>query len=129
MDRVFPIVISIAVTGMVARLVVQRFRRAKREQQSQSWPSTEATIQSAEMVTIEGRGGSTPVLCGAFSYVVNGEYYSGKFSIWECDDLSAAFVREMIGKKLNVHYDPIKPSSYSIRDELIEGCPIGLLQD
>ena len=55
--------------------------RKRRVDEAKSWPSTEATIQSGGIEEINS-GRSTferPVF--AFSYVVDGEYYSGRFAL------------------------------------------------
>jgi len=67
--------------------------------------------------------------CFAFSYVVNGEYYSGRFSLSGRDDRSVTLIREMIDRKLTVQYDPNKPSNYMISDDMIEGCAVGRVPD
>ena len=77
-----------------------------------------------------GSGRSAVILpCFAFSYVVNEEYYSGRFSLSGCDGRSATLIREMIDKRITVHYDPNKPESYMIPEEMIEGCPVGRVRD
>jgi hypothetical protein len=81
MDRVIPVLALIAVLAVVAIIVVQLYRNAKREEASRTWPNAQATIQSGAM-EIVGSGRSAVTLpCFAFSYVVGGEYYSGRFSL------------------------------------------------
>jgi hypothetical protein len=129
MDRVIPLLGLIAVLGVVVALLARLFRSARQEDEAQSWPCAEATIQSAEMETV-GSGRYAVVLpCFAFSYLVNGEYYSGRFSLSCSDVRSATLIREMVDKKLTIHYDPKKPSINRISEEMIEGCGVGRVPD
>ena len=89
----------------------------------------EATIQSAGMEIVGGGREKVWLPCFAFSYVVDGEYYSGRFSLWGCDDRSATLIRELVDKKLKVHYDPKKPSDFLIAEDTIEGCIVNRIPD
>lgn len=125
MDRAIPVLEWIAFFGVFVALLARIFWDANREKEAKSWPSTEATIESAEMGTVRYRKSSALYPCFAFSYVVGGEYYSGRFSLLGCNDRSAALIREMIDKKFTVQYDPAKPDSYAIPNCMVEGCAIG----
>ena len=86
------------------------------------WPEAEGTIQSAEIQKFGGP--KAPVYfypCFEFSYVVNGEYYSGRFGLAVEDDPADGLITEMIDRKLTVCYKPGDPTAYYIPNELIEG--------
>jgi len=129
MDRVIPLLALFVVLGVVVALIARLFRNAKRETEAESWPCTEATVQSAGIETVGSGRSAVELPCFAFSYVVGGEYYSGRFSLSGCDDRSATLIRAMIDKKVTVSYDPNKPSSYCISERIIEGCAVGLVPD
>ena len=108
----------------LAVLVVWLIRKTDRLETANSWPICEGTIQSAGMEMI-GRGRRAIVLpCFAFSYVVNGEYHSGRFALSARDEKASALIRELVNKKLTIHFDPEHPSTYFIPVELIEGCQV-----
>ncbi len=99
---------------------LRRIRHAK------SWPSTEATIQSGgiEVVT-SSRYGSIRLPAFSFSYKVDGEYYSGRFALRpDTTEPVESLIKRLIDSKLQVRYDPCRPSTWFIPDELIEGCRI-----
>jgi hypothetical protein len=96
---------------------------------ARSWPQAEATIQSGGMEEVGHMRETVRLPCFAFSYVVNGEYYSGRFSLSGCDDRSATLIRELIDKKLTVRFDPKSPSNYQILEGMVEGCTVRLIPD
>ena len=114
---------------LMVPLIALFMRRAFRENRALSWPSTEATIQSAGVKTIGTGRYSVDLPCFAFSYAVDGEYYSGRFALDAKGDRADTLVKELINKKLTMQYDPTRPSSYSIPDEWIEGCEVRLVPD
>ena len=61
----------------------------------------------------------------AFSYVVKGEYYSGRFALMPyTNDPGPSLFGRMIGRKLEIAYDARNPEAWFIPDELIEGCKV-----
>ena len=126
MVRIIVILEWIALVGVIIVLLVRLYRNRNREREAATWPRAAAIIQSAGLEYVHS-GGRSPVErpCFAFSYVVNGEYYSGRFSLPGDDDRSATLIRELIDRKLTVKYDPQNPSDFRIVDTMIEGCNIG----
>jgi hypothetical protein len=60
----------------------QPYMMKRRVKDAADWPETEATIRSAEMETVDRVGHLGELLPFlAFSYVVDGEYYSGRFGL------------------------------------------------
>jgi hypothetical protein len=60
--------------------------------------------------------------CFAFSYVAAGENHSGRFSLFtngEEEGESAA--KKMVGREIEILYDPRRPSTWYIPDKKIEG--------
>jgi hypothetical protein len=129
MDRVIPILASIAVLGVVAALFVQLFRNAGKEAAARSWPTVEATIQSAQREMVGSGRYAVELPCYAFSYVVDGEYHSGRFGLVKAIGGAGAPLRDMVDKKLTIQYDPKRPSSFRIPSAMIEGCQVHLIRD
>lgn len=114
--------------GVAAALGFLILRRARREDAAQNWPSAEATIQSAAIEEVGSRYKDL-LPCFAFSYVVDGEYFSGRFCLYVKGDRADALIKDMIDAKLTVQYDPQKPERFSIPDESIEDCEVRLIPD
>jgi hypothetical protein len=91
----------------------------RRIEDAVDWPETEATIQSANMDIVERVGHLRENLpFFALSYVVDGEYYSGRFGLRVSEDRASTLMREWVGTKVTVRYDPKRPSVFSLPDEL-----------
>ena len=125
MDMLVKLIPAICVLAALAVWAVLRSKLSKAEE---GWPSTEATIQSA---AIENHGGryALDLPCFAFSYLANGEYYAGRFSLSANGDRADELTREMIGRKVAVRFDPKKPARHCIFDEMIEGCEVWLISE
>jgi hypothetical protein len=93
---------------------------------AKGWPRTEGTIESAQMEFVNSyseEGVRLPVF--AFSYRVEGGYYSGRFSLLPyVTDPAEGFMERLIGSKVTVQYSPQHPEQWFVADELIEGCKI-----
>lgn len=116
----FALFVGVGLT--VRRLLVSR--------KAQEWPSVEGTIESGQMEQVAG-GGKTPRVIlpvFAFSYHVEGQYYGGRFALLPyntdptVDDPS--FLEHMVGRKVQVNYNPEHPEVWFVADKLIEGCRV-----
>ena len=125
------IFIALAVVGGLFALVVMIMRGQKRAEQAKRWPTAEVTIQSAGMELVNWGGRSKVELpVYAFSYVVAGEYYSGRFSLQAGEAPPSGTLKwELVGTKTTVHYDPKRPSTFSFADGLIAGCGVSVVPD
>jgi hypothetical protein len=113
------------VSAFPALFIARMVWRNGRVEKAQTWPTTEATVQSGEMeVVASGRGGDVSIPCFAFSYVVNGEYYSGRFGLLPNFGNPDQVLERMKDRKFRVHYDPSKPDTYYVPGEQMEGCDI-----
>jgi hypothetical protein len=118
------IMILIGICILVA-VVLYLVRKEKRVEDAKAWPRTEARVQSAEFeVVAHGRYVDIELPCFAFSYVVAGEYYSGRFALNAQGDKADELMKEMIDKKLEVHYDPQSPEKYYLPYDTLEGCEV-----
>jgi hypothetical protein len=111
---------ALVLVGIGALIVFLRYFSWK-ESQAQSaktWPMTEATVQSGEMETVaSSRGGDVTIPCFSVSYVVNDEYYSGRFRLLPDFGFCDAVLNKMKDHKFQTHYDPSKPEAYYIPGE------------
>lgn len=83
------------------------------------WPETEGIIQSANMEMVERIGHLREELpFFTFSYVVENEYYSGRFGLRVPEDRASTLMREWVNTKINVRCDPKRPSVFSLSDEM-----------
>jgi len=91
----------------------------QRTRNAAEWPVTEATIQSGKMELVERIGHlRVRVPFFEFSYLVRGEYHSGRFGLRVEEDRGTKLIREWIGTKVNVSYDPERPDIFCVPDEL-----------
>lgn len=92
-------------------------------EKAKEWPQSEATIETGGLeVVFSSRYGQIRLPVFAFSYVVNGEYYSGRFALKPYTvEYDESIIARMIGRKLPVCYGPLRPDQWVIPDEMIEG--------
>lgn len=88
---------------------------------SDAWPTTEGTVRGSGMAAVS-RYNQLPWF--DFSYVVNGEYYSGTFFLVASRDRADTLLREMDDKTFEVRYDATRPSKFYIAVDTIEGCEV-----
>ena len=94
--------IVILVGGLVVGVAAEtgvRLSRRRSLRRAQAWPITQAHIESAKILQIDGEI--------AYSYSVNGEYYSGSHKRQFGNEEEAfAFIDAFKGKTVLVNYDP-----------------------
>jgi hypothetical protein len=83
---------------------------------------TQATVETAAIEAYSaGSAGQVLLPTFGFSYKVDGDFYSGRFSLLpHRAKLPDDFLRRMVGFRLQVHYDPQHPDAWFIHDEVIE---------
>ena len=116
-------VIKIVSLVVVVAALLYRFGRLYmfkwRIKDAAGWPETDATIQSAEMESVERVGHLREELpFFTFSYVIDNEYYSGRFGLRVPEDRASTLMREKVNTKITVRYDPKRPSVFSLPDEM-----------
>jgi hypothetical protein len=114
----------LAVLALVVLSVAWDRRDKKRVEEAAEWPTTEATIQQTEFKEFTSNSKSDQAHlypCFAFSYVVDGEYYSGRFGLAVEGEIADELARNMKDQKFEVSYQPERPSEYYIPDELMGG--------
>ena len=116
-----PLILAVVlVLGASASLVVWLRRRATPQENPDNWPQTEATIQSVGRVIGSGRG-SYPFDVGDFSYVVNGEYYSGRATISGSSSIGNSQPKDLVNKKFQLRYNPRQPDKYDLSESDVAG--------
>jgi hypothetical protein len=105
--RALRYVLSLLVGGLM--YVSDRVGLSAKLRLSSGWPTTEARIESRQMVR-DPKGKEVVCRLG-YSYVVNGEYYAGLFErLFSSDTLAAAFLRQMKdGQRFTVRYKARAP--------------------
>ena len=92
---------------------------------AQSWPLSEATIQSVSRVVVKAGRSSHPLDVGDFSYNISDEYYSGRLTISNSNSTSDTAPRVLVNQKIQVRYDPRKPESYLVPQQKVEDFVLG----
>jgi hypothetical protein len=112
--------------GVATFWVTSWLLRRRRAHDSKNWPTTEATVETGKKeVVARFKGVPVELPVFGFSYSVSGERLSGRFALKPyITDPGHSIVTRMIGRKLQLRYNPAKPAMWFIPDELIEGCRV-----
>jgi hypothetical protein len=118
-----------AISLAVATWIFSWYRGRKLLEEAREWPTTKAIVQSG---ALEGTRESGRVVLPtfAFSYQVSGHYYGGRFCLirkrrYPGKTPVESLIRQMIGRKILLRYDPNRPEAWFIPDETIDGCKVG----
>ncbi len=112
----------LAVAAIIGVTIGTSIVRSKRADEAKSWPTTDGTVRGSGMAAIDRYSGKVPWF--DFSYVVDGEYYSGTFALRIHGDRAETMLGDMDGRKVNVRYDPARPSRFYVVDETIAECEV-----
>jgi len=112
--------------ALLVPVLIWGFWQWKRMQDVRRWPKTEATIESASLEVVRSsKYQDIQLPTFAFSYQVNGEYFSGRFALMPyITDPGPSLMERMIGRKLQVHYNPRDPNECFVPVDLMEGCKV-----
>ena len=108
----FPVAYAVALVAIIAVTAVGHVRNKRMFKGSESWPQSEATVEFVS-VRRAGRRGS-PRFIGelAYSYFVQGSYYSGFCRRqFPTEKVAQEFVETFRGKTLPVRYKPDAPET------------------
>jgi len=125
-ENTMDLVMTLLIAAVAFGWFIWLWRQKRRFKAAPSWPVAEAIIETGTIESVAAvKGSKVQLPVFAFSYLVSGEYYSGRFALMPyITDPGESLVKRMIGRKLEVHYDPVKPQTWLIADELIEGCKV-----
>lgn len=110
--------------GACAAFVFSLWYISRRVKQARNWPQAEATIESAQMGRMGQGKKAVDLPCFAFSYVVKGRSYAGHFALRASGDRAESLMRQMVQKKMAIHYDPQWPAGWYIPVGTIGGCEV-----
>ena len=110
---------------VVGRWLITSVRKSRQLKAAKHWPLAEATIQSGAMeVVFHSRYGSRTLPCFAFTFEVDGEYHSGRFSLEADGERGEELTRNLVNRKLTVSYDPYEPDNWFIPMTDFAGFPL-----
>ena len=110
------IIVAIAIVQLARRWI----KSGQIQANSSAWPEIEATIQTVSLEPTNGRSHDL-VPCAAFSYQVNGEYYSGRFALAVSGEEAEDVAKQIKDSKVSILYNPISPSEFLIPLEQLHG--------
>jgi len=117
--------IILGIVGVVVAIVVGTGMRESRIDKqvagTADWLETEATIQDA---VVERLDKYTWYPSFAFSYAVNGEYFSGRFFLKADGKQSDELIKTLLHRKLPVQYDHNNPSAWYLAEATLAGYEI-----
>jgi hypothetical protein len=101
-------------------------RQHLRVEMAQTWPAAEATIESGALETVKDSNPRSPIILPVFtfSYQVADEYYSGRFALSHLHTDADDLIQRLIGRKLQLRFNPSSPDIWFIPDTEIEGCRV-----
>lgn len=111
--------------AFVALTALAIFWQSIRLNKAQSWPLSEAMIQSVSRVVVKAGRSSYPLDVGDFSYNISDEYYSGRLTISSSNSTRDTAPRVLVNQKIQVRYDPRKPENYLVPQQKVEDFVLG----
>jgi uncharacterized protein DUF3592 len=100
-----------SVTGAILALAVVlglagfEFSRWIKFRGADSWPATQGTIESLDVKEVRTRSAHYFALDAAYSYSVNGEYYSGRFTKnFETESEASDYAESLRGRPVSLRY-------------------------
>ena len=118
---------TLSVIGAIVITAIWWWRRQTRNiETARSWPAVEATIESGTIEAVQDSSARAPIVLPvlAFSYQALGNFYAGRFSLSHGNTDADELIQKLIGRKLQVRYDPSAPDKWYIPDEQMEGCKV-----
>ncbi len=115
----------LAVFVLAATAVFRNVSRLNQEDKAKLWPNVEATIQSGKLEVVRHlRFGNIQLPVFEFSYAVDQKRFAERFALSMHTESADSLISKMVGRKVNVQYDPHNPASFYIPGKTIEGCKI-----
>lgn len=116
---------AIYVFCILALLAGWHIWQKRRLSRAEKWPETEATIESADLeVVAHSRSREIELPVCAICYKVDGEYYSGRFSLVPGSGPTGYPVGTLINRKIPVRYDPQRLAEWYIPLKELDECVI-----
>lgn len=119
----FAVAYAVLVVALVVLRVVLRARSNSKFKGAASWPLTESTVEFVDVLAEGGRRNRHYVGELAYSYCVEGHYYSGFYRRrFQTEKDARAFVESFRGKNVPVQFKPEDPE-ISLMSAPIESAP------
>jgi hypothetical protein len=120
------LLIDLALLTMPAASLVYWLWRRSRSRSAMKWPDTQGEIQSGSFeVVAHNKYGDVRLPTFAFAYQAGGQYYGGRFALLPyITDPGESVIERLIGKKVQVRYNPKREEEWFIPTEYIEGCKV-----
>lgn len=100
----------LAIVALIVVEAVLRARSNRKYQGAESWPTTQSTVEFVAVRAEGGRGNRHYVAELAYSYSVEGHYYSGFYHRhFQSEKNARSFVEACKGKIIPVQYKPENP--------------------
>lgn len=112
----------IAVLAIATPLIGLEFFRWLRFRGGDSWPTTSGTIEVANVREVRTRSSHYFIVEMAYSYRINGEYYSGRFTKnFDSEAEAWDYAEAVKGHVAPVRYNPAKIGCSRVIDQNIDG--------
>jgi hypothetical protein len=125
LDGIF-VLLTLFVLGLL--LTIKRWPEWFRRARSARWPTVPGTIEGGEVSTLRGRRRNSdgPIERAtaslAYSYQVNGTYYSGyHIAVFDDEQEAWSFVDGLKGETVQVSYNPRRPDISVLRPQAVLG--------
>lgn len=99
---------------------IRRWPEWLRRARSSNWPTAQGVIQNGKVSTVRGRGGEMATAQLAYSYQLDGTYYSGYHTESFNDEQKPwSYVDALKGRSVQVRYDPRNPAVSVLRRQQV----------
>jgi hypothetical protein len=108
---------AILALAVVLALVGFEFSRWMKFRGADSWPATQGTIESLDVKEVRTRSTHYFALDAAYSYSVNGEYYSGRFAKnFETESEASDYAESLKGRPVSLRYKAADAGTSCLQD-------------
>jgi multisubunit Na+/H+ antiporter MnhB subunit len=103
--------------AVILALVGFEFSQWMKFRGADSWPAAQGTIESLDVKEVRTRSAHYFALDAAYSYSVNGEYYSGRFAkSFETESEASDYAASLKGRPVSVRYKAADAGTSCLRD-------------
>lgn len=108
---------AILALAVVLALVGFEFSRWMKFRGADSWPATQGTIESLDVKEVRTRSTHYFALDAAYSYSVNGEYYSGRFTKnFDTESEASDYAESLKGRLVSLRYRAADAATSCLQD-------------
>ena len=120
------LLINLSLLAILAAVPISWLWRRSRSRSARKWPDIQGKIQSGSFeVVAHHKYGEVRLPVFGFAYQAGGQYYGGRFALLPyITDPGESVIERLIGKKVQVRYNPGRAQEWFIPAEYIEGCKV-----